>query len=123
MATNKSNLWDNQACVKDLLETQAHTAVISAHDADVVLEKVHNFSLAMEMIRANAKTLEIKDLSLLPDEREDVYHLVDARIVSVCLDTYNEQSGDSYQWDRRSFCIAQRANLANWDLPSSSANK
>jgi len=104
---SESNLAHNRALVRELSKTQSHMAAIVRPDPK--LEKVHNLSLAMEQIRANADSLGIKASLLPPDKSQNVYHLIDTRIVSECLDAYNKRSGDSYQRDRESFCIAQRA--------------
>ena len=61
--------------------------------------RVHNRSIAMDMIRANAEILKLEPLELLPRTDENVFLLVDGRVVDVCLYRYNEENGHCEKTD------------------------
>jgi len=66
--------------------------------------RVHNRSIAMDMIRVNAEFLKLEPLDLLPRTDENVFLMVDERVVDVCLYRYNEEYGQRLgQCERTTF--------------------
>jgi len=73
--------------------------------------KVHNRSLAMEMIRANAAILNLKPVEDLPDAGENVSLMVDERVIDCCLERFNEEYAKTYGKQERTGFICDQHSM------------